>query len=317
MNNTTLANITLPVMDVAKHALTANANFTTLNSTTTCALSPRARALSSVLTSFVGILFTGISSGFHVAFLVGWVCWFASLRNVLVGVYQVYSVFRLQLPEGGEHFFKFLDHFIYHDLRRWNDNFFRGAVVEQVSFLGWMGWLYTTLYSPIIQVVWLLENWDKASIGLKVVRALGVGVAALPSTFDTRARYGKALSRLCGWPAAWLFAALTAASTIIELGLAAKDMGKSAWVAALYVVFTLLWTYVSLAFASPHDEQKDLGGWRRILGGAAIGAFAGCIVATPAYGVLRAAQDHPGMGLSSYLRCEGAAWWQKLVAILP
>jgi hypothetical protein len=179
MNNTTLANITLLDLDATKHAFAATANITTLNSTTTCALSPHARALSSVLTGFVGTIFTGLTSGSDVAFMVGWVCWFASLRNVLVSVYQVYSVFRLELPEGGEHFFKFLDHFYHHDLRGWNNDFFRGAVDEQVSFLGWMGWMYTTLYSPTIQVMWLLENWGKTSTGLKIARAIGVGVVYL------------------------------------------------------------------------------------------------------------------------------------------
>jgi hypothetical protein len=179
MNNTTLANITLLDLDATKHAFAATANITTLNSTTTCALSPHARALSSVLTGFVGTIFTGLTSGSDVAFMVGWVCWFASLRNVLVSVYQVHSVFRLELPEGGEHFFKFLDHFYHHDLRGWNNDFFRGAVDEQVSFLGWMGWMYTTLYSPTIQVMWLLENWGKTSTGLKIARAIGVGVVYL------------------------------------------------------------------------------------------------------------------------------------------
>ncbi|GAM38647.1 hypothetical protein TCE0_033f09538 [Talaromyces pinophilus] len=306
---------------------TTLANITTFNSTATCALSPRARVLSSVLTGFVGTIFTGLSSGPLVAFMIGWICWFASLRNVLVGIYQVYSVFRLELPEGGEHFFRFLDHFTRHDLRRWSDDFFRGAVVEKVSFLGWMGWMYTTLYSPIIQVLWLLENWGKASTGLKIARAIGVGVAALPSTLDTRARYGEALGRLCGWPAAWLFGALTAASTItlacvsvIELGLAAHELVKSAWVAIFYViayvVFTLVWTYGSLVFASPHDEAKDVG-IKSILGGVAVGAFSGFFVAAPALGVMLVAPDQPGVGLSAYLRCEGATWWQKMVAILP
>lgn len=319
MNITTLANITL--LDT----LEATTNITTLNSTTTCALSPHARALSSVLTGFVSTIFTGLSSGYHVAFMVGWVCWLAAPRNVLVSIYQVYSASRLELPEGGEHFFAFLDHFYHgHDLRRWSDSFFRGATVEQVHFLGWIGWLYTTLYSPTIQVMWLCENWGKASTGLKFARAIGVGVAALPSTFDTRARYGRELGRVCGQPAAWLFGALTATSTVIlasvsviELCLAAHGMGKRAWIAAIYVLFSLVWTYGSLVFASPHDEAKDLRGVGGILAGAAMGAFAGCFVAGPAFGVMMAAKDHPGVGLGAYLRCEGATWWQKMVAILP
>ncbi|RDW58758.1 hypothetical protein BP6252_13234 [Coleophoma cylindrospora] len=327
MNNSTLANTTLLDLDATKHAFADMVNITTLNSTTTCALSPHARAVSSVLTGFVGTILTGLSSGSHVVSMVSWICWFPSLRIVIVSFYQVYSVFRLDLPEGGEHFFKFLDQFYHHDLRGWHNEFFRGAVVAQVSFLGWMGWIYTTLYSPTIQVMWLQENWGEASTGLKFARAIGVGVAALPSTFDTRARYGQALGRIGGWPAAWLFAALTAASTttlagvlVIELGLVASELAESAQgdvIFVLYVVYTLFWTYHSLVFASPHDEAKDVSGGVRILAGAVTGAFQGLLVAAPAFGVMMSAPDHPGVGLSAYLRCEGTTWWQKLVAILP
>lgn len=324
LNNATLASTTLVGLDVTRRALAATTNTTNPDATTVCALSPHACALSSVLTAFVGTTLTGLSSGQHVAFMVGWVYRFASLRIVLVGIYQVNSVTRLELPEGGEHFFKFLDVFSHHELRKWSDGFFRGAVEEQVSFLGWTGWIYTTLYSPTIQVMWLLENWDKASTGLKFARAIGVGVAALPSTFDIRARYRKALGKLCGRPAAWLFGALTAASTVTlagvavtELGLAAKGLRKSAWMAAIYVVFTLVWTYGSLVFASPHDDAKALRGWLGRLGGVGTGAFAGLFVAAPSFGIMMAAQDHPGIGLSTYSRCEGTTRWQKMVALLP
>ena len=229
MNDTTLLNTTLSSLEATRHSFAATANITTMNATSICTLSPHARALSSILTSFVGTSLTGPSSGSKVAFQVGWVCWFASLRNALVGIYQVYSVCRLEFPEGGEHFFKFADHVWPHDFRDWNDEFFRGRADTEVSFLGWVGWIYTTLYSPTIQVMWLLENWNKASTGLKIARAIGVSIAALPSTFDTRARYGEALGRLCGRPAAWTFGMLTAASTVtltgvslVELGLAVK-----------------------------------------------------------------------------------------------
>lgn len=314
-------------MDTAKRAFIVAANITASNTTTTtpiCYLSPHARALSSVLTGFVGTIFTGLSGGYNVAFMVGWVCWFASLRIVLVGIYQFYSVVRLELPEGGEHFFHFLDHFTSHDLRGWNDDFFRGRVEAQVTVLGWLGWMYTSLYSPVIQVMWLVENWGKASTGLLIARAIAVGVAALPSTFDTRARYGHALGRLCGRPMAWLFGVLTTASTVtlagvtvVELGLAASGLGNRAWMAAIYVLFTLAWTYGSLVFASPHDEAKDVSGITGILAGAAMGAFSGLFVAMPAFSVMLAAKKEPGMGLNDYLGCETVSWWQKMVAILP
>lgn len=295
-----------------------------MNSTSTCTLSPRARALSSVLTGLVGASLTGFTSGYYVAFTVGLVCWCALPRSALVGVYQIYSISRLEMPEGGEHFFRFLDRLYRHGFRRINNEWFPEAVDRQVSFLGWMGWTYTTLYSPTIQVLWLLENWNKASAGLKIVRAIGVSVAALPSTFDTRARYGEALGRLCGRPAAWSFSVLTAASTVtltgvaaVELGFAAKELGKSAWMVAVCALFGLLWAFLSFDIASPHDEAKFLNGLPGNVLGLGVGAFAGVFVGAPAFYVMMNAQDHPESGLSAYLRCEGIVWWQKMVAVLP
>ena len=60
-------------------------------------------------------------------------------------------------------------------------------------------------------------------------------------------------------------------------------------------------------YTSPHDEAKHLSGWAGRLGGLGAGAFVGFFVAAPAFGVMETAQDHPGLGLSAYLQCEGAA----------
>lgn len=135
-----------------------------------------------------------------------------------------------------------------------------------------------------------------------------MSVAALPSTLDTRARYGEALGRLYGRPAAWIFAFLTTASTVtltivsvIELGFAAKELGKSAWKAVICFLFSLLWSYLSFELASPHDEAKSVGGWPGSLVGLSVGAFAALCVAMPAFVVMKAAQDGPGLGLSGYL----------------
>lgn len=335
MNNTTLLDL-----DATKHALAAAAaaavNLTTtttttttiLNSTTpTCVLSPHARTFSSVLTAYTSTILTGLSGGSHIAFQAAWVCWFASLRNVLIALYQVYSVCRLELPEGGEHFFHFLDYVWFHDLRWRSPTFGRTGDDSQVSFLGWAGWCFTTLYAPVIQVMWLVENWSpaKSSTGLKWARAIGVGVAALPSGFDTRARYGRALGRACRWePASLVFGVLTAASTltlsvvsVIELGLAAKQAGRLGWLAVLYVFFIVVWTHFSLEIASPRDGAKDMTKWKSVLGGIGMGAFGGVFVAAPAFVIMLTADQQPGVGLGDYLRCEGVAWWQKMVAILP
>lgn len=314
-------------MHIAERAFLIARNVTAMNTTTTptCHLSPHARALSSVLTGFVGTIFTGLSGGWHVAIFVGWVCWLSSLRIMLVGVYQLYSVVRLEIPEGGEHFFKFLDHLLPgHSFRAWNDDFFRGDVERQITVLGWLGWMYTSLYSPVIQVMWLVENWGKASPGLMIARAIAVGVAALPSTYDTRARYGHALGKRCGRPAAWLFGVLTTASTItlagvmvVELSYSVPGLGSKAWVVAIYIPFTLVFTLMSFGSTSPHDEANDVGGIGGTLAGAAMGTFAGLFVAMPAFVVMLVAKKQPGMGLSEYLGCETVSWWQKMVAILP
>jgi hypothetical protein len=328
-------NTTLPGPEAAKHALTAAVNLTatTLNSTTPfCTLSPKARALSTVLTSFVGTVITGLSSGANVAFLVAWVSWFACLRNLLIAFYQLYSICHLQLPEGDEHFCAFMDWFIVsHDLRH-SLSYSRLIRTEShVTVLGWAAWCYTTLYAPVIQVTWLVENWHQASPGLKWARAIGVGVSALPAGIDSRARYGRALGRLCGGggqrakAAEMLFGILSTASTTtlsvvaaLELGRAAKQADNGmAWLAIGYVFFTVIWAHYSLRFAAPHDGAKDMSKWMSLLGGVGLGAFGGVFVALPAFVMMLNAEEQPGVGLGEYLRCEGVAWWQKMVAVLP
>lgn len=74
MSNITLLNTTLSRLEAIEHSLAANDNITTTNQTSVCMLGPHARALSSILTSFVGTSLTGLSSGSKVAFQVGWVC---------------------------------------------------------------------------------------------------------------------------------------------------------------------------------------------------------------------------------------------------
>lgn len=107
--NTTLLNH--PDALAAAVNLTTTTTTTTLNSTATtiCTLTPHARALSSVLTGLASTLLTGLSSGINITFHVAWVCWFAAFRNVLIASYQLHSIAHLQPPEGGEHFFAFVD----------------------------------------------------------------------------------------------------------------------------------------------------------------------------------------------------------------
>ncbi|KAK4169608.1 hypothetical protein QBC43DRAFT_351641, partial [Cladorrhinum sp. PSN259] len=69
-----------------------------LNSTSdaTCILSPRATYLSTILTAFISSIISGVSSGMFVPFYTAWICWFASLRIVLVAIWQLYEACRLR-----------------------------------------------------------------------------------------------------------------------------------------------------------------------------------------------------------------------------
>ncbi len=99
-------------------------------------------------------------------------------------------------------------------------DFARGDATESndVTLLGWFGWVWGVCYAPIIQVLWLVKNWSEASGELLIVRGLSVSVVALPLTMDTRARYGKALGRRIGGAVTeWLFSAVTMAS-LVTLG---------------------------------------------------------------------------------------------------
>jgi len=171
--------------------------------------------------------------------------------------------------------------------------------------------------------MWLVENWSKAGTVLKAVRAIGVGVAVLPSTIDTKARYGEKLGKRYGPVFKVLFTFMTAASTMVlgvvaatELILAAKD-GVSWWLILGYIVFALAWTYGSVIFQSPHDEGIAVNSVGKLLAGLAMGAFGGLFTAAPAFSVMQAASNEPGVGLHGYLHYRTVALWQKIVAFLP
>lgn len=304
---------------------TINANITA-NSTWpggSCTLSPHARALSSVLTAFISSIIGGISGGSHIAFFTTWVSWFGILRILVVGVYQVSCALRLKSIAGSDDFLSFIP-FDTAEIRGHNVPFFRGgAEWSSPSFMGWIGWLYTTCYAPVIQVMWLIENWSKADAGLKFVRAISVGVAALPSTIDTKARYGEAFGECCGCIFEVLFTFMTAASTMVlgvvaatELILAVKD-GFPWWLFLGYIVFMLFWTYSSFMNQIPYDEGIAVDSVKKFLAGLGTGVFGGCLIAVPAFIVMMMAKNEPGIGLNDYLHCQTVELWQKIAAFLP
>lgn len=62
---------------------------------TACELSATGYAFSTVLTAFVGSILNGLFNGFFVAFITGWICWFAPLRIVLAALYEYWQAFKL------------------------------------------------------------------------------------------------------------------------------------------------------------------------------------------------------------------------------
>ncbi|KAK5737680.1 hypothetical protein LTR17_006542 [Elasticomyces elasticus] len=172
--------------------------------------------------------------------------------------------------------------------------------------------------------MWLVENWHHALGGLKIVRAIGVSVTALPLTMDTRARYGTSLSHTLGRWAERVFNLITAIGCLtlatiacIELALGAIQASAMAHIIALYVFLMLVGTYVSLGFTTPRDKARSVHNMQFFLAGLAMGMFGGIFRAAPAFSVLRMAQNTPGIGLGDYLKCESVALWQKVVAVLP
>lgn len=179
-------------------------------------LSPQARAFSTVLTAFVGSIVNGATSGGVVALVTGWISWFAVLRvlsGASIGLYKSFSSDHARLgqastaqpadgiameeqglipdtSQGPTHGVSQDGKTIgrsallrFRPLKRFERT--ESRLTREITILGWIGWLYTAVYSPIVQALWLVENWKGASGGpLKIVRALGISVSALSLTID-------------------------------------------------------------------------------------------------------------------------------------
>lgn len=59
-------------------------------SDSSCTLSASASAFSSLLTALIGSVINGLTSGWFVAFMTGWIAWFALFRVLLGGVYMLW-----------------------------------------------------------------------------------------------------------------------------------------------------------------------------------------------------------------------------------
>ena len=303
-------------------------------SSDSCELSTQGRAFSTILTAFIGSIVNGISSGAIVAFMTGWISWFAVVRVLsgsLIGLFQAFSpdyapLEQIEMGERG----------VQNALR---PKALNNRTVLGVTVLGWMGWLYTAVYSPIVQILWLAENWGPASGSLKIIRALAISVSALSLTIDTKKRYAERLrtTSYLGSPACSAFKIINGFSAF-SMGLlcaallikGAIDLGLHWYFYVIYCVFCLIWAAGSFSICPVQDGGiKGFG----IIGDVLMGAFAGVFVAAPAFAIMQTAQQPtivensgsysfstPESGqasLKEYLSCDSVAAWQKFVAIFP
>ena len=253
-----------------------------------CEPPPQARTFSTVLTAFIGSIANGATSGYLVAFMTGMISWLAVLRvlsGALLTLHQAFSsnYARLEqeistsrppdeiareerglLPEtsqavaqgesqGDKKTWVSL-------IKRMNDR-----LIKEVTVLGWIGWLYAAIYSPIVQILWLAENWSAASGPLKFVRAFGISITALSLTIDTKNRYATKLSntKYLGSPACVAFKIINGVSAfgmgIMCAALLIKgaiDASLEWYIIMLYCIFSIIWAAASFQIG-PVPRRRD------------------------------------------------------------
>lgn len=327
-------------------------------SDSSCELSPQARAFSTVLTAFVGSIVNGATSGGVVAFVTGWISWLAVVRvlsGALIGFYKSFSSDYARLEQGSTsqsaHGIVMEERGLIPDtsqgvthgvssrdgkisglstVLKFQSNMAErtnSRLTREITILGWIGWLYTAVYSPIVQALWLAENWTAASGGpLKIVRALGISISALSLTFDIKKRYAARLrdTKYLGSPACVAFKIVNAGSAfgmgIMCAALLIKgaiDTGLPWYVIMIYCVFSIIWAAASFRICPVQDG--GIKGWG-LVPDILMGAFAGIFLASPAFAVMMTAeQQNPSgkLNLGDYLSCDSVKIWQKFVAIFP
>ncbi len=212
-----------------------------------------------------------------------------------------------------------------------------GVLDRSITFTGWLGWVWSALYTPISQSIWVgvhLSTPSSSADGIQqFVRALAIGVSALGLTFDYKQRYAAALGRRWG---RWAFVAFNAwnAGACLLLGAEAfvllvhgavniKDVPIP--LVVVYPIFSIIWAAGSWAILPPVDGGRS----GNVIAGVLMGAFAGLFVAAPSFALWRNArwdedvagfkgETAPGgLDLGAFLACESASVWAKFAAIMP
>lgn len=216
-------------------------------------------------------------------------------------------------------------------------------IERNVNWTGWLGWIWSAIYMPISETIWVCVNLNSSTSGVQhLVRALAIGVSALGLTFDYKQRYGAALGQRWG---AWAFLTFNMWNTgaCLLLGVEAlillihgtvKLERKPIPLLVAYPVFSVVWAVGSWIFLPPIDGERPWPPTKKgrvwvVLAGTLMGAFAGVFVAAPAFALWRNASfdEHAaassgqspdaGLELADYLACEGVSAWAKFAAVMP
>ncbi len=297
-----------------------------VNGTAACELSPHAAFFSTVLGTIVSTIIAGVTGGRVVPVIVGLTSWLATLRIITIGLWQVGVVLLLKPTKGGEQWYVFA-RYIIHPLGE--SDFVRGEETssDNVNILGWIGWVWSVLYAPPIQVLWFVKNWNSPLLALSLIRGVSISVVALPLTMDTKALYGTALGKWGGGKfTEWLFSVVTTVSLVtlgvistIEISLSVlKHLTPSnRWQIAVGVSFLVMWGWASLSAFPPLDVPFGGSSPREVLHGAVIGCCATLFVALPQFILMEAASRSPGMSIRNYITCSSVPWWERAIAVLP
>ncbi|KAM3085648.1 hypothetical protein ACMFMG_002716 [Clarireedia jacksonii] len=374
-----------------------------------CQLKPSASAFSAMLSAFIGSVINGLSSGWFVAIMTGWIAWFALFRVILGAVYMMYrSVTGTWEPEydairqaehEGSHPMAGQSNSNQEDLiisgpppSESHQSYGRnsmgvqggpvpqsnpskpgflsvlwpstsdvfpfklqatkstkniiswGSLNRDVTFLGWVGWIWTGLIAPISQLIWVAANISNRSNGpVKIVKGLTVAVTALPLNIDSRIRYGEALAG-SGNRRPWAKLAFNLTNCLSCLLQGAVNISHSSTfgfptpILVIYPIFSLIWMYGSLVILPVRDggrrraAQKHWSGYILDIG---MGGFAGIFLAAPAFGIYQStsfdekygstsfdetyggtSNGADGQTLAQYLQCETQVW-KKFAAVFP
>lgn len=216
---------------------------------------------------------------------------------------------------------------------------------RDVTFLGWIGWIYGAIYSLCSQIIWVAANTSvsRYSGATKLVKGISIAVTALPLCFDTRVRFAESL-REKRWGGTWAYYAfnLTNATSCLLQGILSgtllimgvldmqRPTKKDPWpsfptpILAIYPIFAIVWAWGSFKFVPIRDgglrraAQKHWTGYFLDIG---MGVFSGAFVAAPAFALFMwtsgPGKDSSGASdLGTFLRCKVPSW-QKFSAIFP